>query len=110
MRERAISELERKVEQSKHTFKKWITSSQSTTVVSFVAVQEIVMRVKPFIDEEYMKESFIKISEHLFSKFKNKGEIVQNCSLQRPSRTGPLKWQQTSLVSKLMTSTQLKHF
>jgi len=26
---------------------------------------------------EYMKESFIKISKHLFMEFKNKSEIVQ---------------------------------
>lgn len=76
-RKRAISELQRKAEQSKHTFKKWITSPQSTTAASFVAAQEIVRRGKPFTDGEYMKESFIKMSEHLFSDFKNKREIVQ---------------------------------
>lgn len=76
-RKRAISELQRKAEQSKHTFKKWITSPKSTTAASFVAAQEIVRRGKPFTDGEYMKESFIKMSEHLFSDFKNKREIVQ---------------------------------
>lgn len=71
-RKRAISELQRKAEQSKHTFKKWITSPQSAA--SFVAAQEIVRRGKLFTDGEYRKESFIKMSEHLFS---DKREIVQ---------------------------------
>ena len=76
-RKGAISELKRKVEQAKHTFKKWITLPQSTTFASFVAAQEIERRDKPFIDGEYLKESLTKISEHLFSNFKNEGEIVQ---------------------------------
>ena len=53
-RKRAISELVRKAEQSKHTFKKWIKSPNSTTAASFVAAQEIVRRGKPFTDGEYM--------------------------------------------------------
>lgn len=32
---------------------------------------------KPYTDGEYIKESFLKISEHLFADFKNKTEIVQ---------------------------------
>ena len=42
---------------------------------SFVAAQEIVKHSKPFTDGEYIKISFIKISEHLFMDFKNKSEI-----------------------------------
>lgn len=42
-----------------------------------MAALEIVKRGKPFTDGEYLKELFIKTSEHLFSDFKNKGEIVQ---------------------------------
>ena len=57
--------------------KKWITSPQSTTVASFVPANESVRRDEPFTDGEYMKESFIKISEHLFCDFINRGEIVQ---------------------------------
>ena len=76
-RKRAISELLRKCEQSKITFKKWIKSPNSTTAASFAAAQEIVRCGKPFTDGEYLKETFIKISEHLFSDFKNKTEIVQ---------------------------------
>lgn len=67
---RAISELLRKAEESKLSFKKWITSLQSTSTASFVAALEIIKRGKPFTDGEYMKDSFIKISEHLFSNFK----------------------------------------
>lgn len=37
----------------------------------------MVKRGKPFTDGEYIKETFIQISEHLFSDFKNKKEIVQ---------------------------------
>ena len=43
----------------------------------FVAAQEIVKHSKPFTDGEYIKNSFIKISEHLFTDFKNKSEIMQ---------------------------------
>ena len=42
-----------------------------------MAAQEIVKHSKPFTDGEYIKNSFIKISEHLFTDFKNKSEIVQ---------------------------------
>ncbi|XP_044275526.1 general transcription factor II-I repeat domain-containing protein 2A-like [Varanus komodoensis] len=63
-----------KVDMSKIHFKK---SANSTTYASFVAAQEIVRHGKPFTDGDYIKESFIKISEHLFSDFKNKSEIVQ---------------------------------
>ncbi|CAI5687214.1 general transcription factor II-I repeat domain-containing protein 2B [Oreochromis niloticus] len=76
-RKKAISELLRKAEESKLSFKKWISSPQPTSTTSCVAALEIVKRGKPFTDGEYLKESFIKISEHLFSDFKNKGEIIQ---------------------------------
>ena len=51
-------------------------SPNSTKAASFAAAQEIVSHGKPFTDGEYLKESFIKISEHLFSEFKNKDEII----------------------------------
>ena len=59
-RKRAISELLRKAEERKLSFKKWISSPQSTSTASFVAALEIVKRGKPFTDGEYMKESFMK--------------------------------------------------
>lgn len=68
-------ELKWKVEKSKLSIKKWIISSQSAA--SFVAAQEIVRRGKLFTDGENIKELFLKISEQLFSDFKNKQEIVQ---------------------------------
>lgn len=43
-----------------------------------MAALEIVKRGKPFTDGECMKDTFIKISEHLFSDFKSKQEIVWN--------------------------------
>lgn len=76
-RKKAVSELMRKVDLSKNHFKKWMKSANSSTYASFVAAQEIVRHGKPFTDGEYIKESFIKISEHLFTDFKNKSEIVQ---------------------------------
>ena len=42
-----------------------------------MAAQEIVKHSKPFTDGKYIKNSFIKISEYLFTDFKNKSEIVQ---------------------------------
>ncbi|XP_072251163.1 general transcription factor II-I repeat domain-containing protein 2A-like [Leuresthes tenuis] len=69
--------LLRKAEERKLSFNKWISSPQSTSTASFVAALEIIKRGKPFTGGEYMKESFMKISEHLFSDFKNKREIIQ---------------------------------
>ncbi|XP_039204226.1 uncharacterized protein LOC120310168 isoform X16 [Crotalus tigris] len=76
-RKKAISELMQMVDLSKNHFKECVKSANSTTYASFVAAQEIVRHGKPFTDGEYIKESFIKISEHLFSDFKNKSELVQ---------------------------------
>lgn len=76
-RKKAISELLRKVDLSKNHFKKWMRSASSTTYASFVAAQEIVKHGKPLTDGEYIKDTFIAISEHLFADFKNKSEIVQ---------------------------------
>lgn len=67
----------RKVDLCKNHFKKWIKSANSTTFASFVAARDIVGHGKPFTDGEYIKESFIKISENLFPDFKNKSEIMQ---------------------------------
>ena len=55
-------------------------SANSTTYASFVGAQEIVRHRKLFTNGEYIKESFIKISVHLFIGFKNKSEIVQRFS------------------------------
>lgn len=76
-RKSAIAELLGRLEEHKYRFKKLIASPNSTTAASFVATQEIIKRGKPFIDGDYMKDSFMNISEHLFSDFKNKTEIIQ---------------------------------
>ncbi|KAJ0033660.1 hypothetical protein NQD34_000767 [Periophthalmus magnuspinnatus] len=76
-RKSAIALLLEKLEERKNRFKKWIASPNSTTAASFVATREIIKRGKPFTDGDYMKESFINISEHLFADFKNKTEIIQ---------------------------------
>ena len=76
-RKSAIAVLVEKFEDRKKSLKKWIASPNSTTSASFVAAREIIKCGKPFIDGEYMKDSFIQISECLFSDFKNKTEIIQ---------------------------------
>ncbi|KAM9717454.1 general transcription factor II-I repeat domain-containing protein 2A-like isoform 1-T1 [Menidia menidia] len=76
-RKKAVSELMRKAEASRSHFKKWIKTANSTTCASFVATQEIIKHGKPFTDGDYLKETFVKISEHLFSDFRNKDEILQ---------------------------------
>uniref|UniRef100_A0A8D2J826 Uncharacterized protein n=1 Tax=Varanus komodoensis TaxID=61221 RepID=A0A8D2J826_VARKO len=76
-RKKAISELMQKADLSKNHFKKCIKPANSTTYATFVAAQEIDRHGKPFTDGDFIKESFIKISEHLFLDFKNKSEIVQ---------------------------------
>ncbi|XP_069792326.1 general transcription factor II-I repeat domain-containing protein 2A-like [Narcine bancroftii] len=77
---RAVLELLRKADQSKITLKKWMKSTNSSTSAHFVAAQEIARHGKQFTDGEYIKELFIKISEHLCLDFKNKSEIVQKIS------------------------------
>ena len=76
-RKKTVKELMRKADLTKNQFMKWLKSVNSTTYASFVAAQEIIRHGKPFTDGEYVKESFLKISEHLFANFKNKCEIVQ---------------------------------
>lgn len=56
-------ELQRKVNQSKCSFSKCLKSSRNTTITSFVAAREMVKQGKPFTDSEYVKESFIRMSE-----------------------------------------------
>lgn len=76
-------ELMRKADVSRSHFKKWIKTANPTTCASFVAAQEVVKHGKPFTDGEYLKETFIKISEHLFSDF-----YSQTClSLRKLSKT-----------------------
>lgn len=52
---KAISELQRKAEQNRQTLKRWVKSTNSTTIGSFVAAHEIARHGKPFTDREYMK-------------------------------------------------------
>ena len=80
-RKKAVLELMRNADQSKQQFSKWIKSANSTTYASFVAAQEIVKHGKPFTDGEYLKNSFIKISEHLFMDFKNKSKMSTSQSI-----------------------------
>ena len=61
----------------KSIFKSWMNSVNLSTYASFVAAQERARHGKPFTDGDYIKELFIKISEHPFLYFKNKSEIIQ---------------------------------
>lgn len=67
-------------------------SPNSTTAASFVATREIIKRGKPFTDGDYMKESFINISEHLFADFKNKTEIIQKIKLEAALHNRVVTW------------------
>ena len=95
-----------KVELSQNNFKKLMKSANSTTYASFVAAQEIVRLKRPFTDAECKKESFIKISDYLFTDFKNRSEIVQKIRdasrffLRRLAKTESLKWPKTLPNSK----------
>ncbi|KAL4120902.1 hypothetical protein QTP88_013511 [Uroleucon formosanum] len=50
--------------------------SKHDSFASFVVSHEIMKSGKPFTDGEYIKKCFIGMSEHLFSEFKNKTEII----------------------------------
>lgn len=95
-----------KVDLRKNHFKKWMQSANSTTYSSFVAAQEIVRHEKLFTVGEYMKESFIKISEHLFTDFKNKSEIVQKIR-DMPLSAKTVK-DRTKKMAKNITRQQIK--
>ena len=95
----------RKADLTKNQFKKWLKSANSTTYASFVAAQEIGMG-KAFIDGEYVKESFLKISEHLFGDFKNKCEIVPKIS-EMPLSAKTVK-DRTIKMAENITKQQIK--
>jgi len=72
----AVAELIRKFQQSTSKFNNWLQSASNLTAASFVVSHEIMKSGKPFTDGEYIKKCFIGMSEHLFSEFKNKTEII----------------------------------
>lgn len=74
-RKKAVWELMRQADVSKNQWSGWSLPIQHIQV----AVQEIVRHGKPITDEEYIKESFIKISEHLFVDFKDNQRL--SCSV-----------------------------
>ncbi|KAL4107617.1 hypothetical protein QTP88_017941 [Uroleucon formosanum] len=75
-RKTAVAELIRKSHQSTSKFNNWLQSASNLTAASFVVSHEIMKSGKPFTDGEYIKKCFIGMSEHLFSEFKNKTEII----------------------------------
>ncbi|GBM35109.1 hypothetical protein AVEN_40335-1 [Araneus ventricosus] len=52
-------------------------SSNNLNLASFAVSLEISKRGKPFTDDEYVKDCFIRASEELFRDFKNKAEIMK---------------------------------
>lgn len=105
-RKKSVSELMKKADLRKNQFKNWIKSANSTTFASFVATQEKVRHGKPFTDREYIKEPFIKISEHLFADFKNKGEIVQK--IREMSLSAKTVKDRTIKMAENITKQQIK--
>lgn len=75
-RKAAVAELIRKSQQSTSKFNNWLQSATTLTAASFVVSHEIMKSGKPFTDGEFVKKCFISMSEHLFSEFKNKTEII----------------------------------
>lgn len=73
----AVAELMRKSQQSTSKFNNWLQSASNLTAASFVVSHEIIKSGKSFTDGEYIKKCFIGMSEHLFSEFKNKTDIIK---------------------------------
>ena len=105
-RKKAVRELMRKADLTKNQFKKWLKSANSTTYASFVAAQKIVRHGRPFTDREYVKESFLKISEHLFADFKSKSEIVQK--IRQMPLSGKTVKDRTIKMAENITKQQIK--
>lgn len=59
------------------TIKSWMNSASPNTSASFVAAQEKPRLGKQFTDCDYIEESFVRISEHLYTDFGNKSDIIQ---------------------------------
>ena len=55
----------------------WTQSTSNANLISFKVSLEIVKRGKPFTDDEYVKDCFIRASEEMFRDFKNKPEILK---------------------------------
>ena len=105
-RKTAVLELMRNADRSKRQFNRWIKSANSTTYASFEAAQEIVKHGKLFTDGEYIKNSFIKLSEHLLTDLKNKSEIVQKIRYM-PLSAKTVK-DRTSRMAEDITKQQIK--
>lgn len=76
-RKSAMAELIRKYEQSTSKFSNWMRSSNNITPDSFVVSHKIMKSGKPFTDGEFIKNCFSRMSENLFSDFKNRKEIIK---------------------------------
>ncbi|KAL4084941.1 hypothetical protein QTP88_027807 [Uroleucon formosanum] len=75
-RKTAVAELIRKFQQSISKFNNWLHSASNLIAAGFIVSHEIMKSGKPSTGGEYIKKCFIGMSEHLFSEFKNKTEII----------------------------------
>lgn len=64
-------------ESSKNSLQTFIKEYTEINNASFLASYCIAKNGKPFNDGEFLKDTFLKRSEHLFSNFSNKNEILQ---------------------------------
>ena len=79
---------------------------QFNNICQFCGRSGNVKHGKPFTDREYIKNSFIKISEHLFMDFKNKSEIGQKIH-DMPLSAKTIK-DKTSRIAENITKQQIK--
>lgn len=76
LRKRKVKDLKTQLKNQQNVFKKPILKSQAATTASFKACYLLAKKYKPFSDGEFVKETFLEISESLFNDFKNKTEII----------------------------------
>lgn len=72
----AVAKLIKKSQQSTSKLTNWLLTVTNSTSVSYVVSHEIIKSGKSFTDGEFIKKCFIGMSQHLFSKFKNKTGII----------------------------------
>ncbi|GBO05937.1 hypothetical protein AVEN_94646-1 [Araneus ventricosus] len=75
--EKKLLKSSKKQQQSSSMLSNRAQSSNNINLASFAVSLEIAKRGKPFTDDEYVKDCFIRASEELFRDFKNKAEIMK---------------------------------
>lgn len=57
-KQKTISDLQQKIEASKHSLNKLFIFLQSSTTANILTAEGVVRKVKPFTDSEFIKEAF----------------------------------------------------